>query len=392
MSIRLTVVGTFVNGVALKGSPGVLESCVTVPALPYVYYGIGQINTSNSLGVADNIGVRAELRGIVHSIDFDGTAGYDITLIDFNHDGISLFSTSDKNGYTAPALGDSLVVKGTISQFNGLTQLVVDSVFFISAANTLLSPIPVNLPLDETKENKLVSLTAVTMVDPLQWTGTGTGFNVDVTDGTNNWVVRIDNDCVWYGLPAPSGQIDVVGTVNQFDTLSPFDAGYQIRPRIITDITTQAAAPTVFFTGNSMSVNENAGTVTLTLNILNADANATSVDVRIGTTSTASASDYTNFTSPTTVTFPASSSATQQVTIDIVDDALVESAESIVVELFNQTNNATLGPDSDCETCEVSSIFLMPMPGLLDQVPVAQFLRLMRREYAPSSFYPFSFR
>ena len=341
-----TVTGNFVNGVSLRGSPGVLETCSITPPQPYVLYNIGGVNTSNSLGVANNIGVRAELRGIVHSIDFDGNAGYDITLIDYLHEGISLFSATDKNAYTNPAIGDSLIVKGTISQFNGLNQLVVDSVNLISQANSLLSPIQLSAALTESNENKLVRVSSVTLVDPLQWLGTGSGFNVDVTNGTTNWTVRIDNDCVWYGLAAPTGTLDIIGTVSQFDAASPYDSGYQIRPRILSDISTQSVIPSVFFAPNSLTVNEAAGTITVDVNIFNPNSNPTSVDVVVNSASTVTAGDYSGLTTPVTVTFPANSSVAQQLTFNIVDDASIESAETLVLELTNATNSALLGTDS----------------------------------------------
>jgi hypothetical protein len=341
-----TNTGNFIGSAFLKASPGVLETCSIAPPQPYVLYNIGFVNTSNSLGVANNIGVRTELRGIVHSIDFDGNAGYDITLIDYLHEGISLFSATDKNAYTSPAIGDSLIVKGTISQFNGLNQLVVDSVNLISQANSLLTPIQLSTALTESNENKLVRISSVTLVDPLQWLGTGSGFNVDVTNGTTNWTVRIDNDCVWYGLAAPTGTLDIIGTVSQFDAVSPYDSGYQIRPRILSDISSQSSTPTVFFAPSSLTINEAVGTVTVDLNIFNANANPTSVDVVINAASTATAGDYSGLTTPVTITFPANSSAAQQLTFNITDDALVENTENLILELTNATNSAILGADS----------------------------------------------
>jgi hypothetical protein len=343
-----TNTGRIINNFPLKGSPGVLETCF-VPVPPtYTLYGIATVTGENATtGVADSLNVTCELRGVVHSIDFDNNAGYDLTLIDFNHNGIALFSTTDKNGYTNPAIGDSLRIKGSIVQFNGLTRIQVDSVFLETSANALLTPINVNTAFTEAFESKFVKLTGVTLVDTLQWTtGVGTGFNADVTNGTTIWNLRIDNDCPWFNLPYPSGTIDVFGTVFQFDAASPFDSAYQLRPRIITDIVTQNIIPTVFFTGNSATVNESAGTVSLTLNILSPNTNATSVDVRIGSSSTASSADYQNFTNPTTVTFPGGTSTPQTVTLDIIDDTNVEGTETLVIELLNATNSGLFGPDS----------------------------------------------
>lgn len=353
--------GNVINARMLYGSPGVFEACAAPVIISYPLYPIGTVNTSNVSGVADSLNVTCELRGIVHSIDFDGNAGYDMVLIDYLHNGITVFSSTDKNAYTAPALGDSIRVKGRVNQFNGLTQFTVDSIFLAQSASNLLTPITVNTALSESNENKLVRINTVTLVDPLQWTGTGTGFNVDVTNGTNTWTLRIDNDCVWHGLPAPSGTLDIIGTVSQFDTLTPFTSGYQIRPRIVTDIITQGGVPTVFFSPNSLTVNEAAGTVTVDVNILNANSNATTVDLIINGASTASTSDYSGLTAPLTVTFPANSSAAQQISFSLVDDALVESTETLVLELTNVTNSGALGADS-LYTLTITDNDVAPVP------------------------------
>jgi hypothetical protein len=341
-----TNTGNFIGTAILKASPGVLETCAAPVQISYPLYPIGTVNTSNALGVADSLNVTCELRGVVHSIDFDGNAGYDMVLIDYTHNGITVFSTTDKNGFTAPALGDSIHVRGRVGQFNGLNQFIVDSIVLAQSASPLLNPIAVSNALNESLENKLVQINSVTLVDPLQWLGTGSGFNVEVTNGTTNWTLRIDNDCVWYGLAAPTGTLDIIGTVSQFDATSPYDSGYQIRPRILSDISSQSSTPTVFFAPSSLTVNEAVGTVTVDVNIFNANASPTSVDVVINAASSATSGDYSGLTTPVTITFPANSSSAQQLTFNITDDALVENTENLILELTNATNSAILGADS----------------------------------------------
>ncbi len=339
--------GLIINAKPVTSSPFVSESaCVPTTPVNYPLYPIGTVNTSNLSGVSDSLNVTCEVRGVVHSIDFDGNAGYDMVLIDYLHNGITVFSATDKNLYTAPALGDSIHVLGRVGQFNGLTQFLVDSIVLAQTGSSLLTPINLSSSIIESDENKLVRISSVTLVDPLQWTGAGSGFNVNVTNGTANWTLRIDNDCVWYGLAAPTGTLNVIGTVSQFDAASPYDSGYQIRPRILSDISTQSLIPSVFFAPNSLTVNEAVGTVTVDVNIFNANANATSVDVVINAASTASSADYSSLTTPLTITFPANSSAAQQLTFNITDDALVENAENLILELTNATNSAILGADS----------------------------------------------
>lgn len=100
--------------------------------------------------------------------------------------------------------------------------------------------------------------------------------------------------------------------------------------------------PTVSFNTSGVTVNENAGTVTVDIDIIDANNSPTSVDISLGTSTASNGADFV-FTNPTTLTFPANNNISQSVTLTIVDDALVEGSEDIVLELTNVTNNAYLG-------------------------------------------------
>ena len=110
----------------------------------------------------------------------------------------------------------------------------------------------------------------------------------------------------------------------------------------IVTITDNDLNPTVSFNTSSVTVNENVGTVTLDVTLIDPNANPTTVEVALGASTATNGVDF-NYTSPTTVTFPTGSSATQTVTLTIIDDAIVETSESVVLNLENPTNNATIG-------------------------------------------------
>ena len=103
-------------------------------------------------------------------------------------------------------------------------------------------------------------------------------------------------------------------------------------------------AVTVSFEAAALTVNESAGTVLLNITLANANANATSVDVSLGVSTATIGIDFTYTT--TTVTFPAGSSTTQTVFLGIIDDAIVETSENIVLNLQNPTNGATIGSNA----------------------------------------------
>lgn len=102
--------------------------------------------------------------------------------------------------------------------------------------------------------------------------------------------------------------------------------------------------PDISFIGTFIDVNETVGTVTLTLQYNGYSNAATSVNIGLNPISTASNGLDFTFTNPTTVTFPAFTvpGTTQTVTIPVLVDALTEGNETIVLNLANATNGATL--------------------------------------------------
>ena len=83
-----------------------------------------------------------------------------------------------------------MIVRGEIGQFNGLTQINPDTLWMVSAGNALFDPTVVTA-LDETTESQLVTIENLTIVDPADWSNSGSGFNVDVTDGTNTYTLCV---------------------------------------------------------------------------------------------------------------------------------------------------------------------------------------------------------
>jgi hypothetical protein len=215
---------------------GCSSATVTVNVLcpvDYPEYPIGTVTTTDADGAADSLDVTCALRGVVHGVNLRPD-GLQFTIIDEAGDGIGVFSGNQNFGYTVTE-GDQVLVEGAIDQFNGLIQIEVENVTFISADNALQTP-DIITALGEATESQLVTIENVTLVDPAAWGDGFSGFNVDVTDGTNTITVRIDNDVDLFDLPAPTGTFNVTGIGGQFDSSSPFDEGYQLLPRYMADI------------------------------------------------------------------------------------------------------------------------------------------------------------
>jgi hypothetical protein len=206
----------------------------------YIVSTIAQVTAEDTNGVATSLGSYASVSGVVHCIDFDGNAGYSITVIDGNGDGINLFKNVDVNGYQS-AEGDSIRIKGKIEQFNGLTEIIPDSIFVLGQNANLQTPLIVTA-LSEATESKYIKLENLSFVTPITTFPTGSS-NIDVTDGTTTFTLRIDADTDIPGGIAPQNTFSVIGVCGQFDNSSPYTSGYQLFPCGLSSFTENCVTP-----------------------------------------------------------------------------------------------------------------------------------------------------
>jgi hypothetical protein len=209
---------------------------------PFPFYSIATINTENSAGLADSIGVNCGISGTVVGID-RRDIGYEFTIIDMSsgsQEGITVFSTTDLSYYPTPTEGDSLIIEGTVSQFNGLTQIDPISINLNSTGKTIPVSISTNT-LGENTESKWINLTSNFV--SLSTSGSGS-FNINITNGIDTLIMRIDSDTdiddtlTAQMLPILPGDTicNIIGIGGQFDSSSPYTEGYQILPMRWTDL------------------------------------------------------------------------------------------------------------------------------------------------------------
>src|SRR5690554_1744819 len=226
---------------------------LTGETLEYTVCTIGAVTGVDGNGVGTSVGQYVTLTGVIHCDDFRNN-GYDVVIIDDNNDGITMFNTSDVDGYT-PAEGDRITVLGQIGQYNGLIQISPATITLDASNETLQTPTSVS-DLDETTESQYIQLDSVTLVNgETEWTG---NTNFDVTDGTTTFSVRVPNDASIAGTTIPNGPIRIIGVGKQFDSSSPFDSGYQIFPCSVTplctvDVTTALDDATITATATGLN-------------------------------------------------------------------------------------------------------------------------------------------
>jgi hypothetical protein len=210
----------------------VAQTVVTIDSLRY----------NNSSGVPVGLGNVYTTSGIVTTSNQFGNAGpgaiQDIVA------GVSVYGIDFSNQVD---IGDSVTVTGELAQFNGLTEinftlggasLVVHSSghHFDTLVVTLNQIITQQWNGYEEFEGSLVRVNNVT----IQGTGNfASGTNYNISDPTGNIPsgLRIDNDVTSIiGTAIPSGPIDIIGALGQYKVAPPYNSGYQILPRFISDL------------------------------------------------------------------------------------------------------------------------------------------------------------
>jgi len=197
-----------------------------------------KVNDNNGIGL--RLGDLVTLRGIVTVSNQFGGPSY----IQDNTGGISVFGSSFSN---AVQIGDEVLVTGTVAQFNGLNQIENPTLHSIISSGNTIEPLittPATLSGDgingvENYEGRLVRVNGVT-VSELNGNSVSNwaykNYRLTGSSASDTVQIRIDNDTQIIGLVAPAGKFDVIGVLSQYKPSLPFIGGYQIMPRVPSDI------------------------------------------------------------------------------------------------------------------------------------------------------------
>jgi hypothetical protein len=220
----------------LSGEAEVLIDSVTVTIAPndlgFPHYPIAGVRGIDGNGVLDSLLVPCELRGVVHGFN-TYPSGLRFTIIDPTA-GIEVFSPVDNFNYLVQE-GDSVRIRGSIQQFQGLAQILVDTLILATQGEPLNEPELVNA-LSEDTESALVRLKCVELVNPDAWTNQAPQFEVYVSTGAALYLMVVDADTDLFGTEPPIGIFGVTGIGGQRDLEAPFVDGYTILPRGAADI------------------------------------------------------------------------------------------------------------------------------------------------------------
>lgn len=213
------------------------------PTLVYNVADIADVIMLDADLAATNEDALYELTGTVYGVDLDGNAGLSFTIIDATA-GINIFNFNDVDDYVVTE-GDEITVKGKIDFYRGLLELVADSIKVNSSGNPLKAPTAVEAPSEETESDFIVLRKVwITNDTTTVWPDNG---NVELTnEDMDTFQIRIDRDIPGIvGMPVEFDTMTITGLGGQFDASAPYNEGYQIFPRGLSDIAEYMAPSSV---------------------------------------------------------------------------------------------------------------------------------------------------
>lgn len=239
----------------------ILDDDSIVPPAPL--YPIGTVTTVDTDGLPDSVGVQCRVTGVVYGINLRNT-GLQFTIHD-GTGGMGVFSPTNTFGYTVQE-GDSVVVSGEVGEFAGYAQMELLDTVYTVGTGTLNQPAVVT-ELDETTESELVRINRVWLVNQGDWDNSNpAGFTAEVTNGTETFELRIEEQVDLFNEPAPTSSFDVIGLGSQFDNTAPHNTGYQILPRSSDDIILHTGIGREVSEDFVLYPNPNRGVFTIRLN------------------------------------------------------------------------------------------------------------------------------
>lgn len=155
--------------------------------------------------------------------------------------GVAIFGSDFSKAVAAfigPPNAFEMEVIGGVTQFNGSLEITPYAVRRISVKPAITSRLATTGQIaanGESLEGLLVKIVGANIISG-NFPPTGASGNLVIDDGSGWCALRIDSDTDIDGQPTPTGKIDLVGIVNQFDSTVPFTDGYQLLPRRMADI------------------------------------------------------------------------------------------------------------------------------------------------------------
>jgi len=200
----------------------------------------------------DNAGQTFTVLGIVNSVNFTASANRFSYYIQDETGGINITKGSETGGGPVFQKGDRLLVTGKLEYFRGTSQLTItniaNDVIYLDSGNPI-NPIDLTirqyLANPELYEGRYIQLKGVGLAPGSPaWPAANSDANMQIWDGFNKIVLRVDKDTDLDNNAAPTFPINVKGVATQYTSASTVhNDGYQITPSWYEDIASNVPAP-----------------------------------------------------------------------------------------------------------------------------------------------------
>jgi hypothetical protein len=238
-------------------------------------------------------------------------------------------------------------VYGRVAQVNGMAQLTqLDTILLLGSGRTLRNAKIVSV-LNETTESNLVKYNLVKLSNPSKWPSTALAPNTSITlkvlTSSDSFDLVIDSETDIDGKAAPSGFFNVAGLGAQNDATSPYNSGYQLFPRRMSDFANLVVPTFSFSTPTSLGKENRDSTEGFVLQCANLTFNQ-QINIVIKGGTAARNDDYQSL--PNRLFILSQANPSLIVKSKINDDAKIELNETIIWVIRDNSWGTLVGADS----------------------------------------------
>jgi hypothetical protein len=199
------------------------------------------IRVQDTCGVPTRYHTRVVSRGVITYVDTCKATGY----LQSNGCAVAIYGGTLYNNMVGasriPAMGDSIMIDGYITQFRGLTEFATYSAFvpvitYLGAGATV-NPVTITCAdigehadscRGETYESRIVQLQNVTFINP-SGNFPLADSNYAILCGSDTAFFRLDScDLALIGTAIPTTPVNITGVLGQFDSTVCYCGGYQL--------------------------------------------------------------------------------------------------------------------------------------------------------------------
>jgi hypothetical protein len=168
---------------------------------------------------------------------FTSGSSYSLYLQDATN-GVNIYApqVASEHALLLNVMGTSWECIGKVTEYAGLTEVANGVMFLLDSMPQDIAPriLPYNSAVTEGMESGLIQVTGAVIAE---LSTAGGGQNFTIKNGTPGITIRVvDGAGIPLGWIKKNVRVKVTGIVGQYDNSFPYNTGYQVMPRLISDL------------------------------------------------------------------------------------------------------------------------------------------------------------